>query len=143
MYLTKEIYIGAEFQHRKITGKIEIFEDGKPIRIDFGKVSSIEERVGYWRKANAIHNWFVLNVQDGVDDCQKAYVSFKKTQELLNTCEKVLADPSLAMELLPPAAGFFFGPTGIDEYYMQDLQDTVMILMGVEEDDDIYYQSSW
>ncbi len=25
--------------------------------------------VGYWRKANQIHNWFVKNVQGGVDDC--------------------------------------------------------------------------
>ena len=35
----------------------KIFEDG-----DF-------EDVGYWRKANQIHNWFVQNVQGGEDDC--------------------------------------------------------------------------
>ena len=29
----------------------------------------IAEQVGYWRKANAIHQWFVDNVQDGEDDC--------------------------------------------------------------------------
>ena len=26
--------------------------------------------VAYWRKANAIHSWFVENCQDGVDECQ-------------------------------------------------------------------------
>ena len=31
--------------------------------------SRIIEQVGYWRKANQIHNWFVENVQDGEDDC--------------------------------------------------------------------------
>ena len=31
----------------------------------------IMEMVGYWRKQNAIHNWFVENVQDGIDDCDQ------------------------------------------------------------------------
>lgn len=26
--------------------------------------------VGYWRKANAIHGWFVKHVQGGKDECQ-------------------------------------------------------------------------
>jgi hypothetical protein len=30
----------------------------------------VETTVAYWRKANAIHSWFVQNVQDGVDECQ-------------------------------------------------------------------------
>ena len=34
---------------------------------------SISYPVGYWRKANAIHNWFVQNVQDGRDECQKSW----------------------------------------------------------------------
>ena len=38
---------------------------------------SISYPVGYWRKANAIHNWFVQNVQDNRDECQKSYVSHK------------------------------------------------------------------
>jgi len=28
----------------------------------------------YWRKANAIHRWFVENVQGGQDDCKPYYV---------------------------------------------------------------------
>ena len=33
------------------------------------EISGIEFNVGYWRKANAIHNWFVENVQKYDDDC--------------------------------------------------------------------------
>jgi hypothetical protein len=45
--------------------------------------------VGYWRKANAIHNWFVKNVQEGVDDCKDYYVSLENLKELLDLCLEV------------------------------------------------------
>ena len=32
------------------------------------------EMVGYWRKANHIHKWFVDNVQEGIDDYREYYV---------------------------------------------------------------------
>lgn len=32
---------------------------------------SIWKEIGYWRKANHIHKWFVDCVQDGEDDCEK------------------------------------------------------------------------
>ena len=35
---------------------------------------SILEDVGYWRKANAIHNYFVQRCQNGVDECQMSLV---------------------------------------------------------------------
>lgn len=56
-----------------------------------GKVKQIIEEVGYWRKANAIHNWFVENVQDGEDDCKEYYVSKEQLEELLGLVNKVLA----------------------------------------------------
>lgn len=49
----------------------------------------IMQEVGYWRKANAIHKWFVDNVQDGNDDCRDYWVSTDKLKELLDTCKKV------------------------------------------------------
>ena len=51
----------------------------------------IAEHVGYWRKANHIHNWFVENIQDGIDDC--AYhreVTDEDLLELLDVCKRVL-----------------------------------------------------
>lgn len=51
----------------------------------------IMEQVGYWRKANQIHLWFVNHVQDGEDDCDYHNECTKETlEELLNTCRKVL-----------------------------------------------------
>lgn len=51
----------------------------------------IHEEVGYWRKANQIHQWFVDNVQDGVDDCNyHDEVTKEKLEELLDICKEVL-----------------------------------------------------
>jgi hypothetical protein len=44
----------------------------------------------YWRKANAIHNWFVKHVQHGVDDCNYYEVTKEQLIELHDTCEKVV-----------------------------------------------------
>lgn len=59
------------------------------------RVSEITEEVMYWRKANAIHSWFVKNVQDNNDDCGDYYVSKEQLQELLDTINKVLESSSL------------------------------------------------
>lgn len=140
----------------------------------------IHEQVGYWRKANAIHDWFVNHVQDGEDDCEyHQEVTKGVLEDLLFTCEKVLAncemvsgkikngityengqtkinwidgqyikDDGVAQELLPTTAGFFFGSTDYDEYYVQDIKDTIDIITRVLETTDfekemIYYVSSW
>ena len=56
----------------------------------------IIERVGYWRKANQIHNWFVNRVQDGIDDCEYHHECTKEIlEELLATCKKVLESCTL------------------------------------------------
>lgn len=47
----------------------------------------IIDQVGYWRKANHIHNWFVENVQDGEDDCRyHGEVTKEDLEELLVSC---------------------------------------------------------
>jgi hypothetical protein len=140
----------------------------------------IMEQVGYWRKANQIHNWFVDAVQNGEDDCRyHNEVTKEILEDLLDTCETVLKnselvegqiqngyhfehgemvpdmcdgkyikDPSIAMELLPSASGFFFGGTDYDEYYLDDIKETIDIITKVLETTDfdkemIYYVSSW
>ena len=42
--------------------------------------------VAYWRKANAIHKWFVDNVQKGKDDCKEYRVT---RRNLLDLCDLV------------------------------------------------------
>lgn len=55
-----------------------------------GRYRIIEE-IGYWRKANQIHNWFVENVQDGIDDCSyHNEVTKEILEELLDICQRVL-----------------------------------------------------
>ena len=102
----------------------------------------------YWRKANAIHKWFVDNVQEGEDDCKEHLVSINDLKQLLSVVNSVLQDTSLAEQLLPPVVGFFFGSTAVDEWYWKDLEytrDRLNELLSSPdiEELDIYYQSSW
>lgn len=46
----------------------------------------IKHEIGYWRKANQVHSWFVENVQGGEDDCGDYIVTKEKLQELLDIC---------------------------------------------------------
>ena len=123
---------------------------------------SIMKQVGYWRKANEIHNWFVENVQDGEDDCDYHNECTREIlEDLLHTCKTVLdscattyrdgqvvIDSSVAEELLPRCRGFFFGGDGYDEYYVSDIVDTIKILEDVLATTDfetqmVFYISSW
>lgn len=91
---------------------------------------TVSVRVAYWRKANAIHQWFVTNVQDGKDECQTSEVDREQLTTLRDLCQSLLQNrnPQEAAELLPTQPGFFFGSTDIGDYYWQDLQDTVSML---------------
>jgi hypothetical protein len=116
------------------------------------RVKTVNVQIGYWRKANQIHSWFVRNIQEGKDDCERYYVSADKLQILLVTVDTILDSKdreATAKELLEPVGGFFFGSTDIDEYYFQDLEKTKKMLENILSnsallnDWDIYYQSSW
>lgn len=153
MYLTRKKYIGAKYDHNNVTGSVDIKINDVVVPIDFKKITYIDEEVGYWRKANAIHNWFVDHVQEGVDDCKEYYVDFETLEELLGICKQVQENHDLAEELLPTIEGFFFGGTEYDEYYFDDIQRTIDILTKVIEEEEEYnknkfyseftYQSSW
>jgi len=141
MYLTKRVYVGGNYEHNKIEGKIEITRQGEALKVDLKKVTSIIEEAGYWRKANAIHKWFVDNVQDGVDNCSEYYVDFSQLEELKSLCEEVLKTKDATK--LPPEGGFFFGSTDVDEYYFEDLRETIKIINSLEPGEEYYYRSSW
>jgi hypothetical protein len=162
MYLYREIYIGAHHEYRNVQGIVELTQaqddnERIPINVDVNKIVSITEHLLYWRKANAIHGWFVNKVQKGQDDCSEYHVFRSDLEELWQICNDILnvedkdERDTLAMKLLPPIAGFFFGSTTLDEWYYQDLKKTRDIL-GKELDDprsknlfeiSYKYQSSW
>ena len=49
------------------------------------------KQIGYWRKANAIHGWFVRELAEGRDDCQRISVAREDLINLRNDCVNVLA----------------------------------------------------
>ncbi len=86
-----------------------------------------DENVAYWRKANSIHNWLIKNGSN-VEEDYYCHISLEKLKELKQTCIAILDDKTLAPTLLPTTSGFFFGSTNYDEWYYQDLQETINIL---------------
>jgi len=87
MSLSAKKYI-SKYTNEKLNNKIwKMFPE-----IEQGEMSSatIGLSVGYWRKANAIHKWFVDNIQDGKDKCQTTYVSKENLEKLKEICVKVL-----------------------------------------------------
>lgn len=146
MYLSKRTYV-RNWEHQKPEERHEVVvtKGGQPTKINPNKVTYIIEEAGYWRKANQIHRWFVENVQNGVDNCGEYYVGGSDLRKLLELCKQVEADNSLAESLLPSASGFFFGGTEYDEWYFNDISNTIQILEEALEDEigDYYYSSSW
>jgi len=151
MYLTKETYV-KQWDHQTPEERHEVHvEKGgkKHPFINTDRVSGIVEEVMYWRKANAIHGWFVENCQDGIDECQKTHITKSDLIELKELCEKVIINKT--PELLPPREGFFFGSKEVDDYYYSDLADTVRVLeeeLQTQEPEEYwgvsyFYMSSW
>ena len=94
--------------------------------------SQVKREIGYWRKANQIHGWFVRNVQNGEDDGGVYLVAKSQIHQLLEVCRKVKVcfDEGGKIingmrgkvdQLLPTFDGFFFGSTEYDEHYFKDI----------------------
>lgn len=53
----------------------------------------------------------------------------------------------VAIQLLPPQSGFFFGSTDIDEWYLKDIEETIETLSKVlstkEKGERFYYHAWW
>jgi hypothetical protein len=150
MYLSRKHYV-KNWNHTppKKRFALTVERGGAPYtEIDTAKVSHIVEQVAYWRKANAIHGWFVRECAGGVDDCKEVYIPKEKLRDLVALCKVVLAEPTQAKNLLPPTEGFFFGQYEVDEYYMDDMRSTVEQLSPYVSDeaseaDGFYYLASW
>lgn len=120
MFLTKKTYVKnhsfkppGERHSVSVRRGDAIRRDIKPERVIY-----IIEEVAYWRKANQIHKWFTDNCANGVDDCSREfYVQQDQLQELIDTCERVLA----ASVLVPGKikSGFTY-ENGVEKPIMTD-----------------------
>ena len=152
-------------------GGIKINKDGNVShRVSRKHIKTVVDEIGYWRKFNALHNWFVKNCGDGIDSCQKMALSkedFINLHSVLREVSELLKENETKTDeegnqyrefkhlekiktLLPPVDGFFFGDTDIDEYYEFNVDETIKILEGIFKDEpyeelrnDYYYQASW
>ena len=120
----------------------------------------------YWRKMNAIHNWFIKNGRmldekgrlvpaDSGFNCGEIPVDKEMLTDLLHDINSVIANHSLAHKVLPTVDGFFFGSTNYDDDYYYELERTAhdivdLIHMDLEwgdlENDEIggvYYTCWW
>ena len=86
-----------------------------------------QEQVAYWRKANQIRGWFSELLGEESNGVCKGKVSKENIESLLDTCKQVLEDHSLAERLLPTTEGFFFGSYEYDEYYFEQIKETIKI----------------
>jgi hypothetical protein len=109
-----------------------------------------EEEIGYWRKANHIHRWFVDKCGKGIDECQDIICPKKQLEKFLKILKKVKQEHKriVSKKLLPTASGFFFGSTAYDNYYYENVEDAIKIIKKVLEETDfknekIVYGASW
>ena len=177
MYLSKKTYvkqwshISPDEQFN-----VSVTRGGKPYSgINPNRVSYVTEELMYWRKANQIHGWFVQNTEELEAD-RKYYVTKVDLEVLLETCKKVLEllatapktttqvvggwkngeqymvdvevyDNDILQDILPPTQGFFFGSDTIDEWYKEQIVETIKFLEEelptCDDDADFEYYASW
>lgn len=146
MYLEAEVYVSpySDKEAFETIRKLDIenLKDYEPKFVSY--------EIGYWRKANAIHRWFVEKAQGGKDDCERYPVSLELLKELREICQTVLNNPNAdaADILLPTSSGFFFGSTDYGEWYLDYLKITIEIIDRIFENPKhenwaIYYRASW
>jgi hypothetical protein len=188
MYLSAKKYVsGWNFDGSRDTSEYDTLREMYGMKKCEGSPSAeVSFNVGYWRKANAIHGWFVRECGGGVDECQVMYVDREKLLALKNHCLAALAKKpasfpqpvastgtpinsftdigtAIAQEWaiqtheaefndpdetdpLRPTAGFFFGNTEKNEWYYEDLEQTVEILdsaLSLGDEWSYTYQASW
>lgn len=103
----------------------------------FGK-TYFAESDAYFRKVNFVYRFFEDKLEE---EC--CFVTKSDIEELISRCDKVMADHSLAQELLPTRSGFFFGSTDYDDWYYKDLEDCkeqmTKLLEDYDEDTDVIF----
>ena len=129
MYLTAKKYLWSD-KDKAISEKVgEIIGVNGDQQRRFNGSSLVVKEISleamYWRKANAIHGWFVNEVQDGEDNCREYEVERSQLETLRDLCKDILEHPDAERDTdLEPTEGFFFGSYEKNEWYYEDLKNT-------------------
>lgn len=145
MYLHRDVYVNTKSGDKvvvkdadnKIKKKITIHRDLPGVHI--------REPLAYWRKANAIHRYF-LECAGAEDNGNEVWLYGHHLKLLKEICQEVLNNHDLAAEKLPTKEGFFFGSTEYDDYYFEQLERTIELIDDIDELSDydaIVYTPSW
>jgi hypothetical protein len=128
---------------------VDTTRGGMKSHINPRRVSYVQEELISWRKAYHIDEWF-----QGLFDCyengKEHPISESELKEFLETVNTVLANHSLAKELLPTSRESFDGDEAYDEWYFQALEEAKEVLEDefseeFDEGNEPYYcyYSSW
>lgn len=177
MYLYRRKYVKNWEHNPDRKWSISVKLNGKEQK-DSLPVSYVVYDAGYWRKANAIHNWFIQNCAGGDHDRTTMYVGEEQLKELRDLCQKVvdtavvkkgkvyvgtrwtpekgeekmyedgttIVNAGEIAELLPTQSGFFFGSTDYDQWYLDDVKETISIIDKALENTEhceFEYYASW
>ena len=157
-YLTAKKYVSKwnysnNYKDKNITQEYQdLLPMDAPDITKYGQFAgiSVAYPAGYWRKANAIHNFFVREVGEGVDECQEMLVERFVLAELRYRCARVLESDNMeekAQEIgLETVSGFFFGDNEYTDWYKEDLKLTIEIIdhvLALPEEYSLHYQASW
>ncbi len=114
MYLTEEVYI-SRYDHMQNDSarkeeyhRAEVILKAAKLVMPDNNGLYVRATVVYWRKANAIHNWFVANVQAGKDDCEQHDVGVEQLTTLVALCREVLAKVKMESGII--INGYHMGP---------------------------------
>ena len=131
-----------EWKYSKMMEDVKSLDEVKDFFINFETFYYADSDV-YFRKVNFVYRYFSDKLED---EC--CFADKNDIEELISRCDKVLADHSLAEELLPTTSGFFFGSTDYDEWYFKDVENCKKQMEDLlskynEETDVIFFVMSW
>lgn len=162
MYLYERHYLPSKstkkgfMKTNQLTIKVpKCFGSEELVKKKLKNVKYIDCEVGYWRKANAIHQYFLdkcTNPNSDEDANGKdLFPSNTDLLELKQICLELLGCygkkfKDKAEELLPTSSGFFWGGLEYDKWYRADLRNTIKIINKLHLDDPyvtIVYNANW
>ena len=97
MYLTVSKYVsGSEYSFEKdrdyYNGLVDVGGARAFVKEKYANnpCATVDIQVGYWRKANQVHGYFVHACQDGIDNCRRVFVPREALIELRDICKQLI-----------------------------------------------------